>query len=90
MSTEYVLRSFNNDACKSLKGKPKFFVFQACRGDDVDYGIIPELEKTDSQVCLDQHDAKSFREPVTTIAKDPTWEDMVILFATVPGYVAQR
>ena len=27
---------------------------------------------------------------MTTIAKDPTWEDMVILFATVPGFVANR
>ena len=25
-----------------------------------------------------------------TIAKDPTWEDMVILYATVPGFVANR
>ncbi len=25
-----------------------------------------------------------------TIAKDPTWEDMVILFSTIPGYVANR
>ena len=90
VSTEYLLRRFNNDSCQPLKGKPKFFVFQACRGDDVDYGTIPELERTDSQVCIDQHDAKSFSKPVTTIAKDPSWEDMVILFATVPGFVANR
>ena len=25
VSTEYVLRKFNNDACPALKGKPKFF-----------------------------------------------------------------
>ena len=65
-------------------------MFQACRGDDVDYGIIPELEKPDNHEKMDQADAKSFRQPITTVAKDPTWEDMVILFATVPGYVAQR
>ena len=41
--TEYVLRKFNNDACPLLKGKPKFFVFQACRGDEVDFGTIPRL-----------------------------------------------
>ena len=35
VSTEYVLRRFNNDACPALKGKPKFFVLQACRGDEV-------------------------------------------------------
>ena len=35
VSTEYVLRRFNNDACPALKGKPKFFILQACRGDEV-------------------------------------------------------
>ena len=43
--TEYVLRRFNNDSCPMLKGKPKFFVFQACRGDEVDYGTIPRYAR---------------------------------------------
>ena len=88
--TEYVLRRFNNEGCPALKGKPKFFIFQACRGDDVDYGTIPRLETQQSMSCA--VDARAYRVPdgVTTIAKDPTWEDMVILFATVPGYVANR
>ena len=38
--TEYVLRRFNNDACPALKGKPKFFVLQACRGDEVNTRYI--------------------------------------------------
>ncbi len=29
--TEWILRQFNNQACPMLKGKPKFFIFQACR-----------------------------------------------------------
>lgn len=92
LPTEYVLRRFNNDSCKKLKGKPKFFVFQACRGDEVDYGTIPQLETQESAVCsvdasgfvMDDYAARQ------TIAKDPTWEDMVILWATIPGYVANR
>ena len=40
VSTEYVLRRFNNDACPALKGKPKFFVLQACRGDEVNTRYI--------------------------------------------------
>ncbi len=31
VSAEYLLRKFNNDACPMLKGKPKFFILQACR-----------------------------------------------------------
>ena len=43
VSTEYVLRRFNNDACPALKGKPKFFVLQACRGDEVNTGCLYSL-----------------------------------------------
>jgi len=92
VSTEYVLRRFNNDACPALKGKPKFFVLQACRGDEVDFGYVPRLETQESEAC--SVDASGFLpSPKTfkqTIAKDPTWEDMVILYATVPGFVANR
>merc|ERR1712083_767286 len=49
--TEYVLRRFNNDACPALKGKPKFFVLQACRGDEVDFGYVPRLETQESEAC---------------------------------------
>jgi hypothetical protein len=29
--TEWILRQFNNSTAPQLKGKPKFFIFQACR-----------------------------------------------------------
>jgi hypothetical protein len=31
VSTEWLLSRFNNDGCPALKGKPKFFILQACR-----------------------------------------------------------
>jgi len=41
-----ILRKFNNEYCPSLVGKPKFFIIQACRGEEFDYGIAsPNIDK---------------------------------------------
>eukprot|EP00095_Tigriopus_kingsejongensis_P004006 snap_masked-scaffold874_size86240-processed-gene-0.5 protein:Tk04006 transcript:snap_masked-scaffold874_size86240-processed-gene-0.5-mRNA-1 annotation:"PREDICTED: caspase-2-like" len=29
--TEHIVAKFNNQMCPNLRGKPKFFIFQACR-----------------------------------------------------------
>ena len=36
-----ILKHFSNANCRGLKGKPKLFIFQACRGDKQDSGILP-------------------------------------------------
>ncbi len=92
--TEMVLAQFNNESCPALKGKPKFFILQACRGDDPDYGYVPRTDDTwtvegyetspDATAVFPNHAVNR------TAAKDPTWEDMLIAYATIPGYVANR
>ena len=55
---EWILNQLNNDNSPNLKGKPKLFIFHACRGDDPDYGTtitIPRLE------AGTQVDAQAFR-----------------------------
>lgn len=33
---ENIFEQFNNHYCPNLKGKPKFFIIQACRGESTD------------------------------------------------------
>jgi len=94
LETEWVLRQFNNDGCPALKGKPKFFIFQACRGDEADYGILPGISFPECQTQADARAVTMPKQPkdesVEPQYKNLSWEDMVVAYATLPGYVANR
>lgn len=95
VGTEWVLRQFNNDGCPSLRGKPKWFILQACRGDEADYGILPAIEFADTSDAVDARPMAATHIPKDVAVaerrfKEPSWEDMLIAYATLPGYVANR
>jgi len=90
LKTEQILRKFNNEYCPQLRGKPKFFIFQACRGEDIDYGsrrrtVSDGREEMDAAIIAPEQIQKSLPE-----YKDPVWEDFLIAYSTLPGYVSQR
>jgi len=66
------------------------------RGDDPDYGTtitIPRLEQApgtevDAQPFITSLERAS--APLSSAVKVPTVEDMLIAYATIPGYVANR
>ena len=43
---EYIYEFFNNRNCPLLRGKPKFFIVQACRGDRPDQGVNSSNQAT--------------------------------------------
>lgn len=93
LETEWVLRQLNNDGCPALKGKPKLFIFQACRGDEADYGVLPELrlpEEARTSTDARRLEPASGGQEGQQQYKELSWEDMVVAYSTLPGYVANR
>jgi len=102
INMEYIYEFFNNRNCPLLRGKPKFFIVQACRGDRPDQGVDtsepstapPSPEKTLSQSKkrrAEGLDAIACTPDPSDIARArPTWEDMIIAYSTIPGYASLR
>jgi len=49
VATEGIYEKFNNSKCPALKGKPKFFIIQACRGEETDVGWVHEVATADEE-----------------------------------------
>ncbi|KAF5303793.1 hypothetical protein FQR65_LT08128 [Abscondita terminalis] len=69
VDTSWIIQQFDTSECSHLKEKPKIFIFQCCRGDNLNM-VQTDSAATDS-VCRQQ-------------------SDMLIAYATVPGFVAHR
>ena len=96
-----ILSQFDNKNCKAMRGKPKIFVVQACRGRSTDYGV------RDSQTFFSQPESQSYTQPSqltqvnTQITRLPRWSehdrdyhptrtDMVLCFSSHTGFVSTR
>jgi len=95
---EDILSKFNNREAPPLKGKPKFFIFQSCRGLKIDPGV--DSDGIDESDGLDEdrmhppfHSLPSRPLPdqdLEILARDPSYEDIFVSYATIPTYVAYR
>ena len=82
-SNEEIVTRFNNKNRPSLKGKPKWFIFQSCRGESLDQGTSAN-GRNGHQIDASVIENSERSDTV------PTWEDILILYATIPSYVAYR
>lgn len=82
IALDVILDKFNNKNCPSLRGKPKMFFIQACRGDLADNGVLACSENVT--------DAISFMAPHDDASRLPTWTDTVVCYSTVDGFASIR
>ena len=99
-SVENLMVEFQARNCPSLKGKPKVFIIQTCRGflDYANETFQSPVGSIQSQGVLStspSSDAQSTGRPFTadsTLSRSvfPTEADFLLAFATVPGFVSFR
>ncbi|CAK8691792.1 unnamed protein product [Clavelina lepadiformis] len=92
LPAEHVVRYFDNDQCGNLRGKPKLFFFQFCRGEGVDEGV--RYDSPDRAITL-QESLKHFlpkedQVDATKRIHTPTRQDVLIAFATQQGNLSFR
>lgn len=93
---EDIVQRLNNENCINLRGRPKFFIFQGCRGLGRDYGTPTQefVSPLDNHPNLTnkptEYDAIGFNIPRRAEVRSPSVEDMLIAWSTIPGYVANR
>ncbi|KAM4604024.1 caspase-6-like [Polymixia lowei] len=75
---------FKGDKCRSLVGKPKIFILQACRGDKHDEPVTP-MDVVDSEVKTNQVVVDA--GVVYTL---PAGADFIMCYSVAEGYYSHR
>ncbi|XP_049576679.1 caspase-6 isoform X2 [Syngnathus scovelli] len=84
ISIQHITSLFKGDQCPSLVGKPKIFVWQACRGDKHDEPVLPcdavDSEVKTSEVVVD----------ASAVHTLPAGADFIMCYSVAEGYYSHR
>ncbi|XP_037545962.1 caspase-6 [Nematolebias whitei] len=75
---------FKGDKCKSLVGKPKIFIVQACRGDKHDVPVTP-FDDVDNEVQTNE-----VMVDACAIHTLPAGADFIMCYSVAEGYYSHR
>ena len=81
-----IINCFSSDQCPNLQGKPKIFIFQTCRGKNEQAVVVNHRCATDI-IATSSKSERQYSLSPETIRK---YEDMLIVYSTIPGYVSYR
>ncbi|XP_019646757.1 PREDICTED: caspase-2-like, partial [Branchiostoma belcheri] len=86
-----IISMFDNVNCPALRGKPKLFFFQACRGDTADRGTAgPDVPDAGSLLPSNFFENVTGRHEADVSTDQPTATDMLICYPTQLGNVSFR
>lgn len=90
-SINNITNYFINSSCVTLKGKPKLFFIQACRGNVKERGVVVDSPSTSGPQEASGEDDEdrgwSFSFPQEIV---PNRADMLMAYSTVSGYASFR
>ncbi|XP_061626780.1 caspase-6-like [Phyllopteryx taeniolatus] len=84
ISIQHITSLFKGDQCQSLVGKPKIFVWQACRGDKHDNPVVA-YDAVDSE--LQTNEVVVDASAVHTL---PAGADFIMCYSVAEGYYSHR
>ena len=82
---EDIMREFKAIKCATLRGKPKLFFIQSCRGSSTEF-LSPGV----ANCHRDSHVPRSTRDSTLARGLSPQEADFLLSFAAAPGYFAYR
>uniref|UniRef100_UPI0037E84C09 caspase-6-like n=1 Tax=Semicossyphus pulcher TaxID=241346 RepID=UPI0037E84C09 len=83
ISIQEITAQFKGDKCRSLVGKPKIFILQACRGEEHDDPVTPcalQSDSTANEVVVD----------ASAVHTLPAGADFIMCYSVAEGYYSHR